>query len=151
MSERTKELKRLDRELDKVTYDIIKSNDTYYIRKQKIDDLDKTYEKNFDHEMGRLTKKFYLDMDTILAQVYEKKMNREDYTTFAKRLKSYNDVLTYIYKNNDKILKNTKNIEDYIVDVNNYIDRFYSINIPVYKRLVEESKGNLLKVPVFNR
>lgn len=149
MSERTKELKRLDRELDKVTYDIIKSNDTYYIRKQKIDDLDKTFFISFEHEIAKLIKKFFLDMDTILAQVY--KMNREDYTTFAKRLKSYNDVLTYIYKNNDKILKNTKNIEDYIVDVNNYIDRFYSINIPVYKRLVEESKGNLLKVPVFNR
>ena len=149
MSERTKELKRLDRELDKVTYDIIKSNDTYYIRKQKIDDLDKTFEKDFDNEIARLIKRFYLKMDTILVDVYDK--NREEYIKFAKKLDSYTDILTYIYKNNDKISKNKKNVEDYIVDVNNYIDRFYSINIPVYKRLVEESKGNLLKVPVFNR
>ena len=88
-------------------------------------------------------------MDTILVDVYDK--NREEYIKFAKKLDSYTDILTYIYKNNDKISKNKKNVEDYIVDVNNYIDRFYSINIPVYKRLVEESKGNLLKVPVFNR
>ena len=106
MSERTKELKRLDRELDKVTYDIIKSNDTYYIRKQKIDDLYKTFEKSVDNEIARLIKRFYLKMDTILVDVYDK--NREEYIKFAKKLDSYTDILTYIYKNNDKISKNSE-------------------------------------------
>lgn len=144
MIERKTELKRLNKELDRVTYDIHKENDKFYIRKQKIDDLDKTSEENFDKKIEKLIKEFYIDIDNVLPKVY--KLNREEYTTVVKKLKSYNNILMYIYKTNEKISKNNKNVEDYIVDINTYIDKFYSINIPAYKRLVKESEENLLKI-----
>lgn len=149
MTDRKTELKRLDRELDRVTYDIYKENDKFYIRKQKIDDLDKTSEENFDKKIEKLIKVFYLDIDNVLHKVY--KLNREEYTTVIKKLNSYNNILMYIYKTNEKISKNNKNVEDYIVDINTYIDKFYSINIPAYKRLVKESEKNLLKISPSSR
>jgi len=85
----------------------------------------------------------------VLPKVY--KLNREEYTSDIKKLKSYNNILFYIYKTNEKISKNNKKVEDYIVDINTYIDKFYSINIPAYKRLVKESEENLLKISPSSR